>query len=218
MNSKSFQDHYDNLNKNGFKISTVHSDGEGSIDIKGHPECPQTPRSGWSQDQWGNYIADLHASPPHTPPSLNLPTLPLLPTLDHQILASAAIHRTDWHFYTNTQSPPLASPTSAIHQGTLFDYRYPTTSLSGTTPVQTGAHPPAGPAPRHPSLPKPGTYHSVASPREAQGTSPVGPPVAWGKSSDSHRGSRRPPRHVPPLRSIPLFTDKHPLCLPRPHP
>ena len=90
--------------------------------IKGHPERSQTPPSGWSQDQWGNYIADLHARPPHTPQALNLPTLTLLPPVDHQVFASAAIRQTDWHFFTNTQSPLLASPPSAIHHGTLCDY------------------------------------------------------------------------------------------------
>ena len=89
---------------------------------KGHPERSQIPQSGWSQDQWGNYIADRHASPTHTPPALNLPTLTFLAPVQHHVFASAAIHRTDWHFFTNTQSPLLASPISAIHQGTLSDY------------------------------------------------------------------------------------------------
>ena len=90
--------------------------------IKGHPERSQTPKSGWSQDQWGNYIADHYARPPHTPPALHLPTLILLPPADHQDFASAALRRTDWHFVTNTQSPLLASLPSAINHGTLCDY------------------------------------------------------------------------------------------------
>ena len=36
---------------------------------KGHPERSRSPRSDWSQDQWGNYLADLYAGggPPAHP-------------------------------------------------------------------------------------------------------------------------------------------------------
>ena len=60
--------------------------------IKGHPERSQTPPSGLSQDQWGNYVADLHPSPPPTH-TLNLPALTILPTLQHLRLRSRPTDR-----------------------------------------------------------------------------------------------------------------------------
>ena len=130
--------------------------------IKGHPERSKIPQSGWSQDQWGNYIADLHAS---------LTPLPLLTYYPHSL---------SFRRYNTMSLPPQPSikqtGTSSLTPNLLFSpapsapstkVRYSTTSLSGTTPAPTGTPPPAGLAPRPPSHPMPGNYCGTVSPREA---------------------------------------------------
>ena len=70
--------------------------------IKVHPERSQTPQSGWSQDQWGNYIADHYARLPHTPSALNLPTL--TPTVGHHVFDRLALR------HQHPVPPPRQSP------------------------------------------------------------------------------------------------------------
>ena len=91
--------------------------------IKGHPEHSHTPRLGWSQDQWGNYIADLYAGGPPRQ-ATTFPDLTVSPTLPSHILARAAIRYTDWQFITNTHIPMLASPSQAISRASFADYLY----------------------------------------------------------------------------------------------
>ena len=81
--------------------------------------------------------------------------------MDHTVFAATTIHSTDWHFFTNAQRPLLASLLSTIHQGTLSDYL----AFRDDSRAERGV--PAGPAPRRPSRPKPGTSHSAASPSGA---------------------------------------------------
>ena len=93
--------------------------------IKGHRERSHTPRSGWSQDQWGNYIADLYAGRPHPPrQSTTFPGPSISPTLPYHLIARAAIRATDWQFISNTHIPMLASPSHAISRAALADYLY----------------------------------------------------------------------------------------------
>ena len=93
--------------------------------MKGHPERSHTPRSGWSQDQWRNYLAEFYAGGAHPPrPATQFPGLTVLPTLPYHTIAQAAIRDTEWQFITNTHIPILDSPSDAIRRAALADYLY----------------------------------------------------------------------------------------------
>ena len=105
---------------------------------KGHPERSHAPRSGWSQDQWGNYLADLYAGGGPPPSSAaSFPGLVVSPPLSYTRIARAAIRDTDWQFITNTHIPMLASPRLAINRASLADYLYHRDSSRASR----GAHP-----------------------------------------------------------------------------
>ena len=90
--------------------------------IKGHPERTRTPRSGWTQDQWGNYLADLYARSPASSPPLDFPSLVILPPLSYTAFAQAAIRPQDWHFVAPDQAPLLTGLGSALAHASLVDY------------------------------------------------------------------------------------------------
>ena len=90
--------------------------------IKGHPERSRTPRSGWTRDQWGNYLADLFAGDPTSTPPLNLPQLTIHPTLTHEAIAQASIQHADWHFIATGQVPALDGLRPALAHASLLDY------------------------------------------------------------------------------------------------
>ena len=75
--------------------------------IKGHPERSRTPRSGWTQDQWGNYLADLFAGDPSRTPPIDFPHLLICPAITHEAIAQASIRPTDWHFIAPTHASLL---------------------------------------------------------------------------------------------------------------
>ena len=75
--------------------------------IKGHPERSRTPRSGWTQDRWGNYLADLFAGDPTRTPPLDFQQLLVRPALTHEVIAQASIQPADWHFIAPSQAPLL---------------------------------------------------------------------------------------------------------------
>ena len=66
--------------------------------IKGHPERSRVPRSGWTQDQLGNYLADLFAGSLHSPVSLDFPQLTIHPTITHEAIAQDFIQPEDGYF------------------------------------------------------------------------------------------------------------------------
>ena len=153
--------------------------------IKGHPERSHTPRSGWLQDQWGNYLADLYAGSPNPPRQATpFPSLTVLPTLPYHIIAKAAIRDTDWQFFTNTQIPMLDSPSHTISRATLAD------GLRRPPPLHPGAH---RSAPTGRLRPSPSTAcggHPIGLPSHT--AAPPEPPLHYG--SPLPRG----PTHLPP--------------------
>ena len=100
-------------------------------------------------------------------------------------------------------SPAPSAPSTKVH--------YPTILLSGTTPAPSGV---PHPLDRHLGPPRVQSLALITTryrQERLQGTSPLGPAVAWGKSSYSRCGSRRPSSGVPPLWSLPLLTDTYSL-------
>ena len=90
--------------------------------IKGHPERSQAPRSGWTQDQWGNFLADLFASNPHRPPPLDFPQLTTHRILAHAAIAQASIQPHDWHFIAPGHAPLLNGLRPALAHASLLNY------------------------------------------------------------------------------------------------
>ena len=90
--------------------------------IKGHPERSRTPRSGWTQDQWGNYMADLFAGDPTSTPPIDFPHLLIHSALTHAAIAQASIRPTDWHFIAPGQAPLLGGLRQALANASLLDY------------------------------------------------------------------------------------------------
>ena len=90
--------------------------------IKGHPERSRTPRSGWTQDQWGNYLADLFAGDPTRTPPIDFPHLHIHPALTHAAIAQASIRPTDWHFIAPGHAPLLDGLRQALANASLMDY------------------------------------------------------------------------------------------------
>ena len=122
--------------------------------IKGHPERTRTPCSGWTQDQWGNYLADLYARSPASSPPLDFPSLVVIPPLSYTAFAQAAIRPQDWHFVAPDQAPLLAGLGSALAHASLVDYLHTRDAC-----VPPAGHPPAGPA-----LPSPARLRRGSSP------------------------------------------------------
>ena len=90
--------------------------------IKGHPERSQVPRSGWTQDQWGNFLADSFASDPHRPPPLDFPQLTTHRILSHTAIAQASVQPHDWHFIAPGHAPLLDGLRPALASASLMDY------------------------------------------------------------------------------------------------
>ena len=79
------------------------------------------PAPGWMQDLWGNYLADLYARSPVSPP-LNFLSLVVLPTFSHTAFAQAAIRPQNWYFVANGQATLLDGLGSALAHASILDY------------------------------------------------------------------------------------------------
>ena len=90
--------------------------------IKGHPERSRTPRSGWTQDQWGNYLADLFAGDRTRTPPLDFPQLIIHPALTHEAIAQESIQPTDWHFIAPGHAPLLDGLRPDLAHASLLNY------------------------------------------------------------------------------------------------